>query len=229
LWFFGSLWTIIKGWIPGEIVARCGSLEIFFTDPDEIPLPPQEVRIRDLKVVPYPDGRRVRLRIELTPFQKYPSGEILITDGLGNPIASASFVEAITPKLEMTLHLRSLDPDGQYNIDVTLFYSQEIEDQSLLKTVDTGAVPYDNGTQFKPIVNGWARVDWNPTGSAVLCESGDCYDDATLEIYTDDWFGLLGMPVTGFWAEQFENGFLGTPGASVLANYGGLFQHSTGY
>jgi hypothetical protein len=35
--------------------------------------------------------------------------------------------------------------------------------------------------------------------------------------------GLVGLPVTGFTAEQYENGFLA--GGSVLANYGGLFQH----
>jgi len=35
--------------------------------------------------------------------------------------------------------------------------------------------------------------------------------------------GLVGLPVTGFTAERYENGFLG--GGSVLANYGGLFQH----
>ncbi|NNJ65488.1 MAG: hypothetical protein HKP16_07970 [Xanthomonadales bacterium] len=35
--------------------------------------------------------------------------------------------------------------------------------------------------------------------------------------------GMVGLPVTGFTAEQYENGFLA--GGSVLANYGGLFQH----
>jgi len=35
--------------------------------------------------------------------------------------------------------------------------------------------------------------------------------------------GLVGLPVIGFAAEQYENGFVG--GGSVLANYGGLFEH----
>jgi hypothetical protein len=38
-----------------------------------------------------------------------------------------------------------------------------------------------------------------------------------------DSAGLVGLPVTGFVAEQYANGFL--EGGSVLANYGGLFQH----
>jgi hypothetical protein len=114
---------------------------------------------------------------------------------------------------------------GNDGVFQPVFNTPEIQGASLLKTVDTGGVPYDNGTQIKPIVNGWARIDWNPLGDAVLCETGRCYDDATLERYTDDFFGLVGMPVIGFWAQQFENGYLGTPGASVLANYGGLFWH----
>ena len=35
--------------------------------------------------------------------------------------------------------------------------------------------------------------------------------------------GLVGLPVIGFAAEEYENGFL--DGGSVLANYGGLFDH----
>ena len=104
-------------------------MDIFFTDPGEIPLPPDEVRIRDLEVVPYPDGRRVRVLIELTPFQKYPSGEVTITDSLGTPVAVTSFIEAITPKLELTLHLRAANATGKYNVTTMIFYSQELKDE----------------------------------------------------------------------------------------------------
>jgi hypothetical protein len=77
----------------------------------------------------------------------------------------------------------------------------------LLKTVDTGTVPYDNGTKHKIREHGWARIDWG-------------YDSDHI-----DYNGLVGLPVTGYWAEQFTNGYLGTPQASVLANYGGMFDH----
>jgi hypothetical protein len=76
---------------------------------------------------------------------------------------------------------------------------------ALLLEVDTGAVLYDNNTKELPRMSGWAKIWWG-------------------EDHVDDQ-GLVGLPVTGFWAEQFTNGFLGTPEASVLANYGGLFQH----
>lgn len=56
------------------------------------------------------------------------------------------------------------------------------------------------------IAAGWARINWGGNGH-------------------EDDVGLIGLPVTGYWAVQFENGFLGTAEAGVLANYGGLFEH----
>jgi hypothetical protein len=68
-------------------------------------------------------------------------------------------------------------------------------DSDLLYTIDTD------------IVAGWARINWGAYPG-----------------HEDD-VGLIGLPVTGYWAIQYENGFLGTAEASVLANYGGLFEH----
>jgi len=103
-------------------------MDIFFSEPGEIPLPPDEVRIRDLEVEPYPDGRRVRVKIELTPCLKKPSGEIKIVDGAGATVSTANFIEAITPKLELTMHLRSTDPNGEYKILLIVFYSDDFEE-----------------------------------------------------------------------------------------------------
>jgi len=94
--------------------------------------------------------------------------------------------------------------DGNFPV---IFGTPTIQGSSLLKTVDTGSVEFNSSAGSKPRQNGWARVNW--------------YSDTDHE----DYAGLVGLPVTGFWAEQFENGYLGTPEASVLSNYGGLFQH----
>jgi len=58
--------------------------------------------------------------------------------------------------------------------------------------------------------NGWANINFH-------------FEDSEGIPVHRDWIGLIGLPVTGFWAEQFENGFLF--GGTVLANYGGLFGH----
>jgi hypothetical protein len=85
-----------------------------------------------------------------------------------------------------------------FEVNVLRFGENEIfgTDSDLLYTVDTG------GRE-----SGWARINWGADPEHV------------------DVQGLVGLPVVGFWAVQFENGFLGTPEASVLANYGGAFDH----
>ena len=59
--------------------------------------------------------------------------------------------------------------------------------------------------------NGWARLDFHIN------------DKFGVPIHRD-YAGLIGLPVTGFWFEQFANAFLGD-GNNVLANYGGIFGH----
>ena len=103
-------------------------MDINFTDLSEVPLPPQEVRIRDFGVEPYPDGKRLRLTLELTPFLKSPSSEITITDLLGNQVASANIIEIIDPKMQLTMHLRNPDPQGEFVVRVLIFYSESLED-----------------------------------------------------------------------------------------------------
>jgi hypothetical protein len=102
-------------------------MDIFFADSTEIPLPPEDVRILELKAEPYPDGRRVRVFLSLTPFLKPPNGDIHITDQEGNLVATSSFIGAITPRLEMTLHLRPGEAGGSFTLSATLYYTEEIQ------------------------------------------------------------------------------------------------------
>ena len=103
-------------------------MDINFSDLSEVPLPPKEVRIREFKVEPYPDGKRLRLTLELTPFLKPPSSEIFITDLLGNQVATANIIEAFDPKMELTMHLRTPDPQGMFAARVLIFYTESLED-----------------------------------------------------------------------------------------------------
>jgi hypothetical protein len=100
-------------------------MDIYFRDPGDIPLPPEEVRIRQLLAAPWPDNRRVRVVLELTPFQKRPNGEIRILDSQGVEAAALSIVEAIDPKMEFTLHLRTPEPAGFYTTSAVVYYYEE--------------------------------------------------------------------------------------------------------
>ena len=53
----------------------------FFPDVPEVErLEPKAIRILDLRAEPYPDGRRLRVALDLTPFQLRPNIELLLTD-----------------------------------------------------------------------------------------------------------------------------------------------------
>ena len=102
-------------------------MDIFFTDPTEIPLPPDEIRIRSLRAEPWPDGMRVRVYFEVDPFQKRPSAEIRILDEADTEVASLNVIETMDRKMEFTMHLRRSDPRGRFQVDAILFYAEPVE------------------------------------------------------------------------------------------------------
>lgn len=81
-------------------------MDAFFLDPNVERLPPEATRFLDLRAESYLDGRRVRVGLELTPFQKRPNLELTLTDSSGQACGSASIVEPMGWKLELTLHIR---------------------------------------------------------------------------------------------------------------------------
>jgi hypothetical protein len=104
-------------------------MDIFFTDPTEVPLPPDEIRIRSLRAEPWPDGMRVRVYFEIDPFQKRPNAEIRIFDEDEVEVASLNVIETIERKMEFTMHLRRGDPRGHFQVDALLFYSEPAESE----------------------------------------------------------------------------------------------------
>jgi hypothetical protein len=101
-------------------------MDMFFADPSEIPLPPDEVRIREVLVEPYPDGRRVRVTLEVDPFQQRPNLDLLALNPAGQRAAGASIIETMTRKMSLTLHIRPAEA-GDYTLNVILFYNSRIE------------------------------------------------------------------------------------------------------
>jgi hypothetical protein len=100
-------------------------MDIFFQDPTAIPLPPDEVRIRQFQAELWPDKRRVRIHLVITPFQVRPSGEITITDEEGTEVAAFSIIETISPRMEFTVHLRGDQDAGKFTASASLFYYEE--------------------------------------------------------------------------------------------------------
>jgi len=82
---------------------------------------PEETRITALAAEPYPDGYRLRVNIEITPFQKRPHLEILLKDANDDEIASTSIIEPMSWKIEFTMHVRG-DLNNPYTLEARLFY-----------------------------------------------------------------------------------------------------------
>ena len=105
-------------------------MDIFFQDPTAIPLPPAEVRVKELRAAPWHDNRRVGVYLELTPFQKKPNADLTITNPSGDIAAQASIIETIVTKMELTLHLRGPIASGAYTVSATIFYVQAPEEEA---------------------------------------------------------------------------------------------------
>jgi hypothetical protein len=83
-----------------------------------------------------------------------------------------------------------------------------------------GDVSIFGDTDLMSTVSGTAASGW---ANLNFSYNVDLKDGLGKIEHHQDSAGLVGLPVTGFSAEQYENGFLN--GGTVLANYGGLDQH----
>ena len=102
-------------------------MDIFFTDPSEVPLPPSEVKIQSLKAEPWSDGQRVSVSLEVDPFQKRPSAELEIKNQAGQTVAAVTVIESMNRKMEFNMHLREKHSGGTYQLTAILYYSKSEE------------------------------------------------------------------------------------------------------
>ncbi len=97
------------------------TMDFFFPEDNLARSLPEETRITSLNAETYPDGRRLRVNIEITPFQKRPTIEVTLQNSAGDEVASTSIVEPLSWKLEFTMHLRG-EIDNPYTLEARLYY-----------------------------------------------------------------------------------------------------------
>jgi len=118
-------------------------MEFFLNDPNIARYPPAKIHLLDLRADSEPDGKRLRVALELTPFQQRPNIDLSLTDSNGNTVASASIIEPVGWKLELTLHIRKTGPtNGIYNLVASLTYPE-------LGEVDRRTVIFENPSPAK--------------------------------------------------------------------------------
>ena len=100
------------------------TMDFFFPEDNLNRMTPDETRITSLSAVPYPDGYRLHVHIEMTPFQTRPHIDIKLTDADGDEVASTSVVEPLNWKIEFTMHIRG-DLKNPYTLEARLFYPDD--------------------------------------------------------------------------------------------------------
>jgi hypothetical protein len=96
-------------------------MDFFFPEDNLIRTTPEETRITALSADPYPDGYRLHVNIEITPFQKRPHVEVILSDANGDEVASTTIVEPLSWKMEFTMHIRG-ELNNPYTVEARLFY-----------------------------------------------------------------------------------------------------------
>lgn len=91
-------------------------------EPPEDGLPPGEVRVTELRIEPWPDGRRLKVFVTVTPFLERPNVTALIQDDSGQEVASTTIVETIDFHMVFTMHLRTPETSGAFLLTVGLAY-----------------------------------------------------------------------------------------------------------
>jgi hypothetical protein len=99
----------------------------FFDSTEATPLPPEEVRLTGFLAEPYPEGQRVRVTLEMTPFQKRPWLEVVMLDSDGEEVTSANIIEPLNYKIDITMHIRRAEPVGKYKLVARLFYPEQVD------------------------------------------------------------------------------------------------------
>lgn len=110
-------------------------MDFFFPEDNLDRMVPEETKITSLSAEPYPDGYRVLINIQMTPFQKRPHIEVLLKDADGEEIASTSIVEPLSWKIEFTMHIRG-ELNNPYTIEAKLYYPDGPSKEPLVFSFD---------------------------------------------------------------------------------------------
>jgi hypothetical protein len=95
-------------------------------------------RIERVQVLPYPDLKRLWVRIQLTPFHRYPNVDVSVLGPDGDIAAEMFVVESRDTYLSLTLHLTAPMPGARYLARVVLQRGHET-----VETLDTKECPFD--------------------------------------------------------------------------------------
>ncbi len=102
----------------------------FVSDPGLVPKPRHEIRIEAIRANSMDDAKRIRIELHISPFapSDRPNIDIQVIDPSGRQAGSLAVIETMHNDLAVMFHLRDEAPQpGQYRIEASLYYGEEIE------------------------------------------------------------------------------------------------------
>jgi hypothetical protein len=96
----------------------------FQIDPNVERMLPADTRLLNVRAELYSDGKRLKVGLDLTPFQQKPYLDLVLTDSSGEIITTTSIIEPVNWNLELNLHIRksSTSDNGVYKLTVVISY-----------------------------------------------------------------------------------------------------------
>jgi hypothetical protein len=101
-----------------------GGMGFFQIDPNVERMLPADTRLLNLRAEPHANGKRIKVSLDLTPFQQKPYLDLSLTDSSGAILATTSIVEPVNWNLELNLHIRNSNPShsGICKLSVVVSY-----------------------------------------------------------------------------------------------------------
>ena len=116
------------------------NIELFLQNNDNL-LPRDQVKINAVTATPYPDGKRVHVAIDITPFRERPNLDITIRDADNRRVANVAAIGIMTFKVDFNLHLRGTNQGhGDYTVNVHLYY-EDVQQPQHSHEIDLKILP----------------------------------------------------------------------------------------
>ena len=113
----------------------------FFENRADAPRMREDVRITRTRLEISPEGRRIAVDLELTPFIERPTIQLLLFNERGEPAGRLTIIETLDRVVSVVMHIREKTPTLQYKFQATVYYASLDEDLKQ-QVVDVHTQPF---------------------------------------------------------------------------------------
>ena len=100
----------------------------FFDNRDDAPKNRDDVHILRARTEMAPEGRRVAVDMELTPFIERPTIEIRLVNDRGESAGLTNIIESLDRIIRVVMHMRDKTPAEKYQAQIRIYYAHIDED-----------------------------------------------------------------------------------------------------